>query len=466
MKYNLKKLVALLLSALLLLSVCGLSEEAIVIEDGAAVEGASGDGIPAVGDVDLEEPLDISDVLVLDAGVQTPAGDEAIAPETHVEDAITANALVTKVKLGVNEKYTIDTSSLSGNLTFKSSKPDIVSVSKKGVIKGKKAGTARITITTAAGKKYKIAVVVAKAPSTVTLNKTSATLETGDTLQLKATLPKKTASNKITWTSSDKNVATVSDTGKVTAKAVGEATITVRTFNGKKASCNVAVKKRKPFISVDKTNVSLGVDESTTITVTYTGSGTLYWDTNSRGIAYCNWLDDWYEDSFRLHITGGKAGHTVITVGERDTGLSASINVAVTGPSSEVGDILKRFDMNIDALQYNLEEPLTYDRHDKEENCDIYRNDYMTVYVSTSTKLVTKISLAGDTSGKYSLCGIHPGIDFSKAKEKATATGWNYDKSNGDIYYYFGRYKKQDVVLAIEKQPGTSTVKSVMVYAR
>ena len=44
------------------------------------------------------------------------------------------------------------------------------------------------------------------------------------------------ATEKITWTSSNKKVATVSSKGKVTAKKAGTATITAKTSNGKKAN--------------------------------------------------------------------------------------------------------------------------------------------------------------------------------------------------------------------------------------
>ena len=466
MKDNLKKLAALLLAAMLMLPMCGFGEEAIVVEDGAAVEGASCDGISAIGDVDLEEQLDISGILIQENDVQTPAGDEAIAPEADIEDAVTANALVKKVKLGVNEKYAIDTGSLRGKLTFKSLKPGVANVSKKGVIKGKKAGTARITITTAAGKKHVIVVTVANAPSKVTLDKTSAALKIGDTLQLKAALPNKTASNRMTWTSSDKNVATVNDNGKVTAKAVGSATITVKTFNDRKATCKVTVEKGasdKPLIAVDKTSIRLKVDDTSTVKVTYTGSGSIYWEASGDGGVFCKWSDAWYEDTLELRITGVKAGPAVVKVIERDSDFSVSINVAVIGSSGDTGDILSRFGTNIRAFLKDMEDDLIYYKYDEEEDCDVYYNDYMMVYASASTNLITRISLAWDTSGKYTLCGIHPGIDFSTAQSKAPAVGWKYQNSNGDSYYYTAKYKGRDAVLTIEKQPDTSKVKSVTV---
>ena len=59
--------------------------------------------------------------------------------------------------------------------------------------------------------------------TTVALNKVSATLYRKGTVQLKATVHE--PNGKTTWTSSNTKVATVSSTGKVTAKAKGTATI-------------------------------------------------------------------------------------------------------------------------------------------------------------------------------------------------------------------------------------------------
>ena len=79
------------------------------------------------------------------------------------------------------------------------------------------------------------------APTKVALNKTSATLVKGKSLTLKATLTPAKAATKLSWSSSDTKVATVNQSGKVTAVKKGTATITVKTSNGKKATCKVTV---------------------------------------------------------------------------------------------------------------------------------------------------------------------------------------------------------------------------------
>ena len=87
-------------------------------------------------------------------------------------------------------------------------------------------------------------------PTSVALNKTTLTLDTGKTSNLKATVyPSNAANKKCTWRSSNTSVATVDKNGKVTAKASGTATITVKTSNGKTANCKVTVNLPAPQIT-------------------------------------------------------------------------------------------------------------------------------------------------------------------------------------------------------------------------
>lgn len=79
-------------------------------------------------------------------------------------------------------------------------------------------------------------------PTGVSLNKTSATVNEGESLTLTATIIPSNSTNKtLTWTSSNTSVATVSN-GVVTSKAEGNTTITVKTSNGKTATLNLTVK--------------------------------------------------------------------------------------------------------------------------------------------------------------------------------------------------------------------------------
>ena len=73
----------------------------------------------------------------------------------------------------------------------------------------------------------------------------------GDKLKLTATVkPKDAYPAKVTFTSSDKKIATVNKSGEVTAKNWGECTITVK-VDGKKKTCLVSVAKKWVAITFD-----------------------------------------------------------------------------------------------------------------------------------------------------------------------------------------------------------------------
>ena len=137
-------------------------------------------------------------------------------------------------------------------ITYKSSRKNVAVVNSKGRITAKRAGTTKITVTVTGKdnvrKKTYVKIRVKKRPvSKITLNKTSMSLYTGSSYTLKATVyPKKATNKKVSWISSNKNVAVVSSTGKVTAKNPGTAVITVKAKDGsrKQRTCKVTVRKK------------------------------------------------------------------------------------------------------------------------------------------------------------------------------------------------------------------------------
>ena len=144
------------------------------------------------------------------------------------------------VKEGVLLEATLTTGSAS-TLTWTSDDESVATVTSDGEVKGVKAGKATITVQTHNKKKAKATVTVKNKPKKVTLNESALTLDVSQTHALTATLPTDTASFAMTWTSSDTNIATVDAKGIVTAVTPGAATVTVQTYNKKKATCAVTV---------------------------------------------------------------------------------------------------------------------------------------------------------------------------------------------------------------------------------
>ncbi len=163
-------------------------------------------------------------------------GNVSMGPLTEHDVTVAHAAKVklnkTKLTLYLKKTATLKVKGTKKKVKWSSSNKKVAIVSKKGKVTAKKKGTA--TITAKIGKnKYKCKVTV-KNP---TISKTSLTLAKGKTFTLKVNH----AVGKVTWSSSNKKVATVSSKGKVTAKKNGTATITAKA-SGIRLKCKVTVR--------------------------------------------------------------------------------------------------------------------------------------------------------------------------------------------------------------------------------
>ncbi len=136
------------------------------------------------------------------------------------------------------------------------------------------------------------------AVTSISLDSTSTSLKVGETKLLNVTINPKNASNrKVTWSSSNSLVATVSSGGLVTAKAKGTATITVISQGDttKKATCVVTVGDQPSTtvavtsVSLNKTSHTLTVGETYTLTATVSPSNatdrSVTWSSSSSSVA-------------------------------------------------------------------------------------------------------------------------------------------------------------------------------------
>ena len=126
-------------------------------------------------------------------------------------------------------------------VTYSSSNKKVATVSSKGVIKAKKAGTTKITVKS--GKKKVVVTVKVTGVKTTKLFGVPAgkTVSKGKTFKIKAVATPKNTSEKIAYKSSNKKVATVTSKGVVKGLKKGTATITVQS-GSKKMTCKVTVK--------------------------------------------------------------------------------------------------------------------------------------------------------------------------------------------------------------------------------
>ena len=150
--------------------------------------------------------------------------------------------LSTKVSDTLQATITPSTANVNKEITWKSDNTGIATVDGNGKVTAVGNGTTKITATTANGKSASCTVTVTTAITSLTVSPTSKTLKTGETVQLTAAKNPSTATEGITWTSSNSSVATVNQNGLVTAKGSGTATITVKSSTGgKSATCTITV---------------------------------------------------------------------------------------------------------------------------------------------------------------------------------------------------------------------------------
>lgn len=153
--------------------------------------------------------------------------------------ALTSSSLKLQIKKSVN--LTSLVTGLSEGDSIKSWTVDkkgksCVTLTNKGKVTGKKAGTAKITVTLASGVSAVITLTVQKkavTTSKVTVAENKIELNVGKSTTLKPIITPISSFEKVTYKTSNKKIVTVNAKGKITAKAPGKATITIK--SGKKS---------------------------------------------------------------------------------------------------------------------------------------------------------------------------------------------------------------------------------------
>ncbi len=279
---------------------------------------------------------------------------------------------------------------------------------------------------------------LATPPSSVSLNKASAKLYIGNTLQLSATVLPENAQQSVSWKSSDASVATVSSKGLVTAKKAGTATITATTVNGKTATCKITVKKKTvpaTAVTLDKTSLKLYTGDKSTLKAKVTPSNTtdnLKWTSSNTKVATV-------ENGV---ITAKSAGTAKITV-KTDSGKTATCKVTVTkkvipatavkldktNVTLEKGDVAK---LTAKVTPSNTTDKLTWKSSDTK--VATVKDGVITAKSIGTTKITVKTS-----SGKTATCKV----TVKKAQKKWTAAN-QYSFGNSYSEFITGRYTMSD----------------------
>ena len=175
----------------------------------------------------------------------------------------------------------------------------------------------------------------------VSLTPTEITLDAGSSQTLTATVTPANATNqKVTWSSDNESVATVDNSGNVTAKAAGTATITVTTEDGAKtATCKVTVNapQTKPVtrVSLNKAELALVMNGTEKLTATVEPSDAtnqnVTWESNKTDVATVE------QDGTVKAVGTGEA--TIKVTAQDGSGQYAECKVTVSAPTKPVTNV-------------------------------------------------------------------------------------------------------------------------------
>ncbi len=236
------------------------------------------------------------------------SGGEASCRITVQKTSITLSAASITMENGARAVLKGETSNGS-SITWKSQKTSVAVVSENGEITAKKPG--ETTITAIADSTKKTCRLFVKKPK-VTLNRTSSSLYRGQTIILSA---KVSSGRKVSWKSQKSSVATVDDTGKVTAKKHGTAIIRA-SVDGVTKECEITVKS--PVIKLNRSSVTIRKGKTCTLKADVSSGNKPVWKSSRSGIASVN---------ANGVVTAKKIGSCVITVSEDGTKKTCHIQV-------------------------------------------------------------------------------------------------------------------------------------------
>ena len=167
------------------------------------------------------------------------------------------------------------------------------------------------------------------AVTSVNLDTSELNLTEGERYELKATVSPFNATNKkVIFKSGNTSVASVTETGVVTAHKAGNTKVTVVTDDGgKTATCDVTVVAKKypvTGVKLNSTQEKLGVGETITLTATVTPSTatdkTVSWSSSNTSVATV---------SQNGEVSALKKGTATITVTTKDGGKTATCKITV-----------------------------------------------------------------------------------------------------------------------------------------
>ena len=286
-----------------------------------------------------------------EADITVTTDDGGFTASCHV--IVTAAVPVTGVRLDRTE-LTLTKDGESATLKAMVSPPDaanqnvfwtvddsgVISVDQSGKVTAVGNGVGTVTVTTADGgftAYCTVRVQFPSAPPTLSLNKTSLSLTTGSSETLSATTAPE--GTRVSWSSSNSKVASVDQSGKVTAVGTGTATITAIPEGGAGATCAVTVSDPSYF-TLSKTELSVMFGKTASLSVSNLPDGaSVSWSADEKNIVSLSPSGTGNANCTVKGVTAGKSVIVTAVVTDRRGNRLATPACTVTVTAASAPDI-------------------------------------------------------------------------------------------------------------------------------
>lgn len=262
---------------------------------------------------------------------------------------ITVSPKTTTIKVNTTTSLSASvspTNATEQGVTWSSSNSSMATVDDKGVVRGVAPGEVTITATSRSDPQKKDTCTVTVqpadpvAPTSITVTPSTQTVTVGNDVQLTAKVLPTTATQTVTWGSSDTSVATVDQSGKVTAIATGIATITAKTTvagSNVLGQCTLTVSDgvKKVTIAEPTTTTIYANGTSNTLATSVTLSATV--ETTGGTTQYpVTWTSS--NTNVKVTPTNGNTNQAVVSVGSGylSTQTKATITATAGGVSATI----------------------------------------------------------------------------------------------------------------------------------